>query len=152
MARFCVSVSCALAAAVVLMAGCGDGPHVVPVEGKVQFADGEPLPFGSVMFQPPAGKPARGIIQSDGTFEMTTETEGDGAVVGMNLVRITCTTSQDPAVQARSGDAPVMKLGESLIHERYSILGSSGLTADVKPSDNQPFVFTVERAGEMAGG
>ena len=127
------------AAMCVLAVGCGSGKNIVPLEGRVEFSDGEPLTSGSIMFQPPSGQPARAQIQSDGTFVLSTEEVGDGAVVGLNKVRIS-----SYATKAETADAPEM-LGESLIDERFSDYATSGLTVNVKAEGNEPVVLTVER-------
>jgi hypothetical protein len=74
--------------------GCGAGgggkaPDLIPVKGKVSFK-GKPLTKGTVTFEPDGfGRPARGDLQSDGTFVLGTLKEGDGAVVGEHRVSIT---------------------------------------------------------------
>ena len=49
-----------------LLAGCGPGeephPETVPVQGKVTY-QGQPVPKGTVTFQPASGQPAVGEIQ-----------------------------------------------------------------------------------------
>lgn len=119
---------CALA--LVLVTGCNSNPPVAPVSGIVTL-DGEPLKFGTVMFQhTEGGQPAVGEIQSDGTFALSTFNPGDGAIVGSHLVRVACYTSQDPANAENVGDS----LGELLIPRQYTIATTSSLTADV-PED-----------------
>ena len=123
--------------------GCG-GPKIVPIEGKV-LHNGEPLKFGSVMFQPPSGQPARGRIQPDGTFSLSALHAGDGATVGVNQVRVTCYEGQSAATAAgeETGERP---LGKSLIDKRYANSKTSGLTVTVKPHDNE--VVVLELTGE----
>lgn len=115
--------------------GCGSSDSIAPLSGSVTYK-GAPLEFGSVTFQPAAGGPlARAQIQTDGTFELTTDGR-PGAPVGMNNVRVTCFANQKPgAVQNSGGEA---SLGKSLIPERYSRFTTSGLTIDVKPDENPP--------------
>ncbi len=107
--------------------GCDSRPQVAPVSGLVTL-DGQPLKFGSVMFQQTTGgQPAVGTIQSDGSFTLSTFEENDGAIVGQHMVRVACYSTQDPAVADQAGDS----LGELLIPRKYTVLASSGLTADV---------------------
>ena len=78
--------------AVVAAAGC-DGPKnkVVPVTGKVVFADGKPLPAGTtVLFEPVEGGvgTASGEVGADGSFTMTHATAGAGAEVGKYTVKL----------------------------------------------------------------
>jgi len=116
---------------------------MVPVRGRV-LLDEEPLPFGSVMFQPPTGLPARGIIQPDGSFVLSTYQPGDGAVVGLHKVRITCFESQGP--QSAGAEDRELPAGKSLIPQHYNHYGTSGLEEEVHVDRTEPFVFrlTVE--------
>jgi len=123
--------------------GCGGGGEfpVAPAEGKVLYR-GTPLQFGSVMFQPEAGPPARGDIQPDGTFVLSTYGDGDGAIIGKHQVRITCYESQSPNAPPPDPNREPT-LGKSLIPEKYARLHSSGLNAEVKET-NEPFVFELQ--------
>ena len=79
----------------VLVIGCNRSPYeLAPVTGMVRV-DGQPLSTGKVMFAPvsasdaiESGKPAMGRLQPDGTFELSTYKQGDGAVVGSHWVTI----------------------------------------------------------------
>jgi len=122
-----------------LPAGCSRGPQIVPVKGKVLY-NGEPLEFGSVMFQPEAGQPARAEIQPDGTFELTTESPGDGATVGPNRVRVTCYEAQGAAASGSEGE---MALGKSLIPRRYTDVDTSGIVIDVPPGGQDDVVVRL---------
>ena len=123
-----------------LSAGCNRGPQIVPVTGKILHT-GVPLKFGSVTFQPRSGQPARGEIQSDGTFALSTRRQGDGAVVGQHQVRIACYESQRNPAAKGSGE---QSLGRLLIPIKYTLFDQSGLTADVRPDNNEPFVFELK--------
>jgi hypothetical protein len=74
--------------------GCGPGgggraPDLIPVKGKVSYK-GRPLTKGTVTFEPDGfGRPARGDLQADGTFVLTTLKEGDGVVAGEHRISIT---------------------------------------------------------------
>jgi hypothetical protein len=117
-----------------LIAGCANSePEYVPVRGQVLYRD-KPLTSGVVMFQPSHGPPARGTIQSDGAFDLTTPGRADGARIGLNHVRI----SSREAPAEKGGE---IAMGRLLIPDRYADFASSGLTAEVKPAGNEPFVF-----------
>ena len=122
-------------AVVLSVVGCGSGVKTVPVEGRVTY-NGEPLQFGSVMFQSPSGQPARAMIQPNGTFRLETTGVGDGAVVGRNMVRVTCFEGQNPNASG-SSDGEVA-LGESLIPLRYTAYETSGLVFEVSPDHREP--------------
>ncbi len=120
---------------------CGQDLRLVPVEGKVLYR-GKPLEFGSVLFQPASGQPARGKIQPDGTFVLSTFDEGDGAMIGKNQVRITSFEAQRPGAPPPSGGE--LALGKSFIPRKYSSFGSSGLEVEVLPEGNEPFIFELD--------
>ena len=120
--------------------GCSRGPEIVPVSGKVLY-NGEPLKFGGVMFQPPAGQPARGTIQPDGTFVLTTDDSGDGATVGTNRVRVTCYQAQDPSAPASEGEAA---LGKLLIPKKYSDIDTSGIEIEIPRGGRDDVVIELK--------
>ena len=132
-----------MAVAVINICGCGSGQlPMAPAEGKVLYR-GQPLKCGNVMFQPKVGPPAQGKIQPDGTFVLSTQDRGEGAVLGDHRVSITCNEAHMSQVD---GAAPVAReagVGRSLIPRKYSVLASSGLTAKVEKA-NEPFVFDLK--------
>src|SRR5438067_1061279 len=70
-----VALLCLLGAA-----GCGSGLY--PVRGKVTYPDGKPVTEGMVVFESKSEEArvtARGEIQSDGSFALSTHKPGDGA-------------------------------------------------------------------------
>jgi hypothetical protein len=79
----------------VLGFGCwsGNGLNLARVRGRVTYK-GEPVKNGTVMFMPDeakgtVGPPAVGTITSDGSYIMSTESAGDGVIVGSHKVGIT---------------------------------------------------------------
>jgi len=130
-----------LAVAMVLGAGCRGGRlPVAPVQGKVLYR-GNPLEFGGVMFQPDVGPPAKGKINPDGTFRLTTYREGDGAVIGVHRVRVTCFDIQRPGYQQAQSEQEA-GAGRSLIPRKYTNFATSGLKVEVGPT-NDPFVLEL---------
>lgn len=108
--------------------GCSHGPQTVPVSGKVTY-QGKPLAFGTVMFQPESGPPAKAQIQPDGSF--TLETDGTpGAVVGTHQVRVACFANQAPNAPPPPADREPT-LGQPLIPIRYNNFGQSNLVVEV---------------------
>lgn len=108
---------------IVIMAGCGSSASelaTAPVVGTVTV-NGKPLGKGTVVFVPERGRGANGIIRPDGTFILTTYTEGDGAIVGINKVGVS-------AWQSDNIEGP----HKTLIPTRYTMPDSSGLTCEVK--------------------
>jgi hypothetical protein len=103
--------------------GCDQStPEVAPVKGKV-LIDGQPLKKGNVITLPSAGRGARGVIASDGTFELTTYVKGDGARIGMHKVGV--------VAYEGGGKGPEAELGKLLVPQRYISTGTSGLTIEV---------------------
>jgi hypothetical protein len=126
--------------AIVFVTGCSEREYA-PVSGKVLYR-GEPLKFGSVMFQPEAGQPARGQIQADGSFYLSTHGDGDGARIGRNLVRVTCSETQRPQADGTLTSEP--GLGKSLIPEKYDSPEHSGLVVEVPPEGKTDVVLELK--------
>jgi hypothetical protein len=106
--------------------GSGRGPDLIPVKGKVIYK-GKPLTKGTVTFEPDGfGRAARGELQADGSFVLTTRTEGDGVVPGEHRVSIT------GFEKALSGDRALIK---------YASPNTSRLTAEV---DREHTEFTFD--------
>jgi hypothetical protein len=115
--------------------GCGRSQNPTYWAGwKITFADGTPLAAGWVSLQPvdPASSTsARGQVQADGTFELTTYTPGDGAAVGEYRVVV---------VGQLLGDREQQKPGLSQpIDKRFANYETSGLSFVVtnEPKQNQ---------------
>lgn len=132
-----VKNSLALGLLLTLLAGCSGNSDQLPtgeVYGKVTYK-GEPLTMGSVTFIPEGtGKAASGEIREDGTFTLSTYSEGDGATIGKHGVMIISErdTSDLPAESAEAN------VDLSLIPEKYGMSPqTSGLTAEVKEGDNE---------------
>jgi hypothetical protein len=140
-ARRSVHVALFALVATVLATGCQKGPAVGSVSGKVTY-NGQPLPYGNVVFQPPSGQPAGGAIQPDGTFRLSTFSEYDGAIIGPHKVRVGCYTSQSPS-QANKKSPGEASLGQLLIPTKYTFADQSGLTATVPAEGLSEVVFEL---------
>ena len=80
------------------LAASGCGPRMYPVKGTVTLEDGSPLTRGLVIFERVDGGPpvtARGDIQPDGRYELSTENPGDGVPAGRYRVAINPLDSSD---------------------------------------------------------
>ncbi len=119
-----------------VMTGCGeqiDKNPTAPVKGVVTY-QGKPLETGEIVFFPDSGEQiAHGKIQSDGTFELTTYDEGDGAFPGMH--KVTIVSERD--MEGVSAEDPEADLEPSFIPMKYNMQNTSGLTAEVKEGDNE---------------
>lgn len=74
-------------------AGCGGGPKLVPVSGRVHYGDGRPVTAASICFIPDAergnnGQLATSLLAEDGTFTLRTYPHGDGAMIGSYKVTV----------------------------------------------------------------
>jgi hypothetical protein len=79
--------------------GCGSDSgqfigSTVPVKGKAMYK-GKPLTQGEILFEPDSGgREAHGSIQPDGSFELTTYKQNDGAVPGTHRVAVSGTSKK----------------------------------------------------------
>lgn len=87
----------AIAVALTAVGCSGNGIPTCPVEGIVVLENGTPAQTGTVEFNSlERDLTARGSIQSDGTFRLTTFTDGDGAVAGIhNAVVVQLVSTED---------------------------------------------------------
>jgi hypothetical protein len=103
-----VALSLTLAGALIAV-GCAKSPYeLAPVVGVVQI-EGRPFSEGKVMFAPiargrdrKAGRPAFGRLAADGSFSLTTNEPGDGAVVGEHWVTVIRIEAESPAAATSS--------------------------------------------------
>jgi hypothetical protein len=130
---FCLSLLAA--------AGCG-GERFYPVKGKLVYADtGEPVKeladFDVIFTSEKIGKSARGVIQKDGTFQLGTIKDNDGAPPGEYVVTLT--------QPVRQPERPFV--GDRVVDKAYEDPALSDLKAEVGP-DKGEFVFKLRRIGK----
>jgi hypothetical protein len=100
---------------------------------------------GAVMFEPvenPFNVMARGFINNeDGTFTLTTEKQGDGAMTGRYRAAV-----RGRLMRRGYGSIPEAPnpAGGPQIHPRFESFKTSGLEFTVEPRTNT-FVITVEK-------
>lgn len=110
-----------LAIIVVAAVGCGRS-GLVPVSGRVAYADGSPVPLGRVVIESPGGsRGAWGRIKSDGRFTMGTRTERDGVAPGTYRVVI---------LDACTGPGPEGP-GKEFVDARFGDFQTSGIEFQV---------------------
>jgi hypothetical protein len=109
-----------LLAMAVAVAGCGPGHglDLGRVQGKITYM-GEPVKFGTVFFVPDVSKGTDGpsamaIIKDDGSYILSTDSGGDGALVGHHKVGVvgldpTPINSDQPAPTAEEAPAEFFK-------------------------------------------
>ncbi len=108
--------------------GCGSsttGSAPTPllhVKGKVTYK-GQPLNKGQIEFEPDGyGRPARGELHSDGTYELSTLQPADGVVAGSHRISITQVDKS---------------LARDRAFQKYTSPNTSQLTADVTPEKTE---------------
>jgi hypothetical protein len=122
-----------------LLAGCG-GSRLHPVHGKLVYdEDGDPpvkeLAGYDVTFtSEKLGISSRGTIKEDGSFDLTTTKENDGAYPGEYVVVVT--------QPHRRPERPFV--GDPVVDLSYEDPAKSKLKAEVKPDKND-FTFKLQR-------
>jgi hypothetical protein len=126
-----------------LVAGCAYGPALHPATGIVSLPDGNPAPGCVVELSSESpdtkGMNARGVVQPDGTFTLSTRVGSDekpGAVVGPHKAVV--------VAPALGGSGMPAAVNVSLVPERYGDYGTSKLTFEVKPGANT-FAIKLEK-------
>lgn len=121
-----------LGIAVITLSACSKSNNfsVAQVEGCVK-CNGKTVTAGLVVFVPTGtsdkgsdetGRSASGMIKPDGTYQLTTYAEGDGAIVGPHTVQVFAPPLEDD-------DAPLTDAN------RY-VCGKAALQKTVDPGDN----------------
>src|SRR5262249_1858892 len=77
-----------LLCALLVVAGCGDGPKIVKVSGVATYK-GEPVPNLRLNFQPENGRPSWGDTDKEGRFTLEYDAKNKGALVGKHTVSAT---------------------------------------------------------------
>ena len=115
----------------VIASGCGQPK----INGKVVFSDDEsPVTQGVVIFHGDHGI-ARGEIQKDGRFVVSSIKKNDGLPPGKYRISI-----KETQIDISGGGLPTYK---NVIDKKYESPDTSGLTLDVQKS--QTFDIKVER-------
>lgn len=124
------------------LTGCGGSglPGVVPIRGKVVYQN-KPLTTGTVLYSPVAdsGRQARGELQSDGTFTLTTLEANDGALPGEYRVVILAYAPHpgEPGRGDVPADAPPPKIERGfIVPEKYTTPEETPFTDQV--DDDHP--------------
>jgi hypothetical protein len=123
--------------------GCGGKPgDLVPVSGHITW-EGQPVTTGNVTFapDPPAAgaRPSTGQIQADGSYEMSTFTQGDGVPPGKYRVAIDSTPP--PPVESMPGQ----ELPRGPVPARYADPATSGLEETGEAGDAVTIDFELPR-------
>lgn len=122
-----------------LLLGCdGNAIATYPVSGRVLFSDGTPVTFGSVEFyHGEHDLTSRGSIQQDGSFQLGTFEDGDGAPAGEHQAVVT-----QLIMNGQSGVTP-HEHGRH-IDDRFSEYGASNLSYEVSADGENNFEIIVQ--------
>lgn len=131
-------VVASLAAALLALAGCSsENPETYKVIGKIVY-DGQPVKSGVVQLLPEGGgNSAIGNLQPDGTFQLTTFKQNDGACPGTYTVTIQAMPEED-ADDPMSG-LPGMEFagsGKPPVPLKYENPETSDLKVNVNKGEN----------------
>jgi hypothetical protein len=129
----CRTAMMLLCLATLSLTGCGGGPELAPVVGKVTYK-GQPLKKGYIVMEPSEGRSARGSIINGEIVDIHTYEAGDGVRVGNHKVSI-ISFVRDPVG---------MEVPPSVIPLRYRDPGSSGLTAVVEAGKTNELLFELK--------
>ena len=122
------------------LAGCAKSDQLPTyrASGQVVFPDGKPLGGGTIVFES-RDHPvtARGVIESDGSFRLSTYDQGDGAVAGPH--RAAVSPAMDMTVDRDEVRMPLV------VHPRYTDIDRSGLEFEVSSEGPNEFEVQVSR-------
>jgi len=110
---------------------------MAPVHGKVTLGDGKPAAGSQVVFESDQeGKKvtARGDVQPDGSFELSTFKPGDGVPPGKYKVQV----NPPPMINAEAAYV-------SPFNAKYSNFATSGLEFEVKRGAKNEFPIQVTK-------
>jgi hypothetical protein len=116
--------------AALIVTGCGQSP-TVKVTGTVTVK-GQPAEGVQVTFLPASGRPASGVTDAQGRFELSTFTQNDGATPGEQTVTL--------GEYYPPGKPPPMPRGNEPLPSRFPPSYSDTV--------NSPLKATVERGGK----
>jgi hypothetical protein len=122
--------------ALLLTAGCSQGPQVVKVNGKVTH-HGKPVPGLFLNFEPENGRPSWAITDKEGRFTLACFEENDGAVVGKHRVYVSI--KDEGQQEMRKYRSEVLTPAEiQTILKKYGSYETTAMTIEI--SKNTPEV------------
>ena len=133
---------------VVILGGCGESglPDMIPIRGTVIFNEA-PLTEGTVLYLPksPGGRQARGDIQPDGSFRLTTLRADDGAQIGeYDIVVIALKPHPgEPSREELEAAGGLIQRGYA-IPEKYINRKTSGLSDSVNKDHSGTMKIVLE--------
>ena len=150
--RYYCCQTVAMVICMLLSFGCGAADEMAMVHGTVTL-EGSPVEGAVVAFLPEAGgRPSTGRTQSDGSFEMTANSQGDGVMIGAYRVTVTAVEEEG------GGDAQEDELGSFAelrqaaapeprwrTPQKYADVDTSGLQFEVKAGEENIANFDLKK-------
>lgn len=141
-------LSLVLSGLVLCASGCSssDQPELGQVTGTITM-DGKPLTGVAVVFQPENGRPARGMTDAEGKYELVYIRQTKGSKVGPNRVEIAPSEEGEESEETEVGDGEAQtapkksKSGKPTVPARYNT--KSELKVEVVSGKNT-FDFQLE--------
>ena len=132
-----------LGALALITAGCGPShPPTYQVVGKVVFENNEACQLGTIEFRSLDHLvSARGKIEKDGSFTLSTWEPEDGAVAGNHQVIVQQMIITEDLSFAAHGHGP-------RVAAKYGDYASSGLSAIVEPIEKNEITITLKLVKE----
>lgn len=130
----------------VLLLGCGgDAPApTVPVTGRLTF-EGKPVAGASIDFVPGEGRaPAIAITDENGEFELSTFSQGDGAVIGTHTVTVLPSFGAPKTGRIVAGQPSASK---ATVPTRYSMPEKTPLEFKVEKGKENHFEINMTKKG-----
>ncbi len=125
-------------ALILLASGCSDQLKTYPVQGKVLFEDGSPVHVGIVELKSKDFPiQARGSIEKDGSFTLTTYQPGDGAVAGKHA----CVVVQFVVTEGMTAHRP-STIG--VVAPKFASYSTSGLLVDITTDGSNQIELRVD--------
>ncbi|MCL2006253.1 MAG: hypothetical protein FWG73_08850 [Planctomycetaceae bacterium] len=122
---------------IAMLSGCSDA---VQLRGTVTFEDGSPVGIGTVCFDS-GSSIARGDLQSDGTYRLSTVNPGDGIPPGTYTVYLINTERGESVPR---GDGNFADVIVQTVDPKFTTRASSEITVTVDKS-TRTFDFEVRR-------
>lgn len=122
-------------AAVVALAGCGDGLNLADVSGQVTL-DGTPVPDAAVTFVPQGevGSPSNGVTDAEGFYTLKFSRDREGAFIGTHDVTVeTEETSLEQQMEMSNESIAPPKFVK--LPAKYAAKGE--LVKEVEPGGNE---------------
>ena len=121
-----------------LLIGCtSQAPDLHPVGGWVTF-EGQPLAYGTILFQPERGPLATGAIGPDGVYMLQSGEFGEGAVAGKHAVSFLPPPKEfivsAEELEQYAGPPPVKE--QPFLPSRFLSPETSDLTVEVRADEN----------------